>query len=148
MLEALPPGSSVVIDMKRVEVFDFSFAAEFFGRLLQRLPTEFPGRFLVAENLGAWTRPNLEAALAGLDLAMVARSGGNHELLGKVAETDRVTFDALLRSGGPATAPELAHDLGVNLTAMNERLAKLVRAGLIRRQEAAGRARFVYLPPA
>jgi STAS-like domain of unknown function (DUF4325)/Winged helix-turn-helix DNA-binding len=149
LLEAAAPGEVVTIDLRGVDVFDFSFAAEFFGRLLQRLPSEHPGRFLVIENVGPWTGPNLEATLTGLDLAAIARNvHGQYRLLGKVTETDRATFDALLGHGGKSTALELANGLGINLTAMNERLSKLVRTGVIRREDAPGRARFTYHTPA
>lgn len=148
LLERASPGEIVTIDVRGVEVFDFSFASELFGRLLQRMPTEYPGRFIVIENLGPWTHPNLEAALAGLDLAAIIRDErGQFRLLGKVTETDRQTFDALLARGGSSTATELATGLEVNLTAMNERLQKLVRSGLLRREDAPGRARFTYHSP-
>ena len=148
LLDDAEPSSIVTIDLQGVEVFDFSFAAEFFGRLLQRLPTEHPGRFLVVENVGPWTGPNLQATLDGLELAAIVRDeGGRYRLIGKVTETDRATFEALLALGGGSTAAELASGLDVNLTAMNERLQKLVGRGVLRREPAPGRARFTYHTP-
>lgn len=147
VLDETAPGDTVVIDMTGVEVFDFSFAGEFFGRLIQRLPTEYPGRFLLISNIGEWARLNLGASLDGLDLAAIVREDQGFVLAGKVAETDRVTFAALVTAGGQATAPQLADELGIGLTAMNERLTKLVRAGLVQRQDAPGRTRFTYTSP-
>lgn len=147
-LDRAQAGDVLIIDAKGVEVFDYSFAAEFFGRLLIRLPTEYPGRFLVVENLGQWTHQNLQAALRDLGLTMIERqSGGTYRLIGKVAEPDRATFEELARAGGLASATDLADRLGVNLTAMNERLAKLVRLGVVRRDDEAsssGRSRYHY----
>lgn len=148
LLDQAAPGEIVTVDLRGVDVFDFSFASELFGRLLQRLPSEHPGRFLVIDHLGPWTGPNLEAALIGLDLAAIVRDErGQYRLLGKVTETDRQTFDALLLRGGTATATDLAAGLDVNLTAMNERLQKLVRSGVLRREDAVGRTRFTYHTP-
>jgi len=148
LLESTEPGATVTIDLRGVDVFDFSFAAEFFGRLLQRLPTEHAGRFLVVEHIGPWTGPNLQATLEGLELAAIVRDEDDrYRLFGKVTETDRATFEALAARGGRSTAAELASGLHVNLTAMNERLQKLVGRGVLRREEAPGRARFTYHTP-
>jgi STAS-like domain of unknown function (DUF4325) len=140
-------GEVVVIDLDGVEVFDYSFAAELFGRLLQRLPIEYPGRFLVVEHLGESTRANLEPALEDLGLTMIELlPNGDFQLIGKAAEEDRITFRTIA-AGSVVSAPELADDLGIKLTTMNERLAKLVRLGVIRRDAASsgqGRSRYRY----
>src|SRR5271157_3360327 len=63
-------GDVLAIDLKGVEVFDFSFANEFFCRLAIRLPTDFVGRFLLVEGLNAYTEENLQIALESVGVQM------------------------------------------------------------------------------
>lgn len=147
MLEELHAGDVMVIDAQGVEVFDYSFANELFGKTLLSLAAEHPGRFLVVENLTTYTRENLAKALESLGLAIIERKGRKLHLLGKVHPADQETFDAIVRAKGPVTAGVLTEQLGVNLTAMNERLAKLARLALVRREKGAspaGREQYQY----
>jgi hypothetical protein len=146
-LEALPEGGVLVVDAKGVEVFDFSFANELFGKTLLRLPTEYPGRFVVVQGLTEYTRLNLAEALKSLGLAIIERKGTTPRLLGKIHPTDQQTFDAVRKAKDPASAAALAAKLDVGLTAMNERLSKLAKLGLVRRSNAvspAGREQYEY----
>jgi hypothetical protein len=146
-LAALAPGDALVIDLDGVEVFDFSFANEFFGKLLLRLPDEYPGRFVIVEHLTSYTRENLVRALEGLSLVIIERVSGKLSLLGKVHPVDKDTFLAVVRKKVSVTAKELQDQLEVNLTTVNERLSKLVALGLLRREKAmsrAGREQYTY----
>lgn len=146
-LTRIASGDTLVIDARDVEVFDYSFANELFGKTILSLPTEFPGRFVVVEHLSTYTRENLDQALASLGLVMMERRGKKISLLGKVHPADQATFDAILRARAAITAVTLAEQLQINLTAMNERLAKLTRLGLVRRERnlsTAGREQYVY----
>jgi hypothetical protein len=146
-LEALAPGDVLVLETQGVEVFDYSFAEELFGKLVVRLPRDYPGRFLVVEGLSTYTQENLARALESLGLLMIARHDGTLELLGKVHPTDQATFAALVQATGPVTAAELTPRLPVSLNAMNERLAKLTACGVVRRQKGvspAGREQYAY----
>lgn len=150
-LSLLPAGGTIVIDAKGVQVFDYSFANELFGRTLLALPREFPGRFVIVENLTTYTRENLDKALESLGLAMIERAGGTLHLLGKVHRVDEETFSVIQHQGGPVTASELTRALGLNPTAINERLSKLVSLALVGREKAtspAGREQYVYWAPA
>jgi hypothetical protein len=143
-------GDVVILDLDGVEAFDFSFANELFGKTLLTLPEEYPGRLLVVENLTEYTRENLKKALEGLQLAMIERHNEKPTLLGKVHQADAETFTALIRAKHPITAAELKDRLEVNLTAMNERLSKLSRLGLVIRKKsvsAAGREQYEYVVP-
>jgi len=147
LLRVSAEGDSVVIDAKGVEVFDYSFANELFGKTLMSLPNEYPGRFVIIENLTTYTAENLTKALESLSLAMIHRKGKRLELIGKVHPSDLETFAAITNAKAPATAVALKDQLAVNLTAMNERLSKLVGLGVIRRQKAvspAGREQYEY----
>lgn len=146
-LESLPDGGVLVIDATGVEVFDFSFANELFGKTLIRLSAEFPGRFVVVVGLKEYTRVNLNEALKSLGLTMIEKKGRSLQLIGKVHPTDQETFLAVTSAKRPVSASAIGEQLGVALTAMNERLAKLAKLGLVRRQpavSAAGREQYAY----
>ena len=150
ILDETEDGDTVVIDAKGVEVFDYSFANELFGRSLISLPGEYPGRFLIVENLSAYTQENLAKALEGLNLAMIERKGGKLHLLGKIHPADFETFEAIVKAGEPVTAATLKEKLGIALTAVNERLGKLAAWSVIRRTlgtSKAGRQQYVYSVP-
>ena len=135
LLEGARPGDIVVLDTEGVVGFDFSFAAELLLGPLSSLDKVRPGRFLVVENLNEVARENLTIALMLNDVAIVERAREGLRILGKVGSSDQETFDALADTGGQASAPELATQLGIALTATNERLVKLVRLGIVRRED-------------
>lgn len=147
LLSAASPGDVIVLDMKGVDAFDFSFANEFFGKTLLSLPRLYPQRFLVVQGLTAYTRENLVHALESLSLAMIERKGRVLSLIGKVHPADIATFEAVAAKRVPVTAATLAEVLAVGITAVNERLSKLTNLGLVRRRSgasAAGREQYEY----
>lgn len=147
VLGSLSAGDVLAIDASGVEVFDFSFAAELFGKTLSTLGVEYPGRFLVVEGLTDCARENLNQALEGLNLLMIERRADGHTLLGKVHPADAATFAEILASGEAVSTNSLSRKLEVNLTAMNERLSKLCSLGIVRREKsssASGREQYVY----
>jgi hypothetical protein len=146
ILETLDLGDVLVIDAAGVEVFDFSFADELFGKTLLTFGSQYPGRFLLVENLTNSTTENLVKALENLNLMVIERSKGKLGLLGKVHPADQETFGEVAGSGG-VSAAGLSKTLNVNPTAVNERLAKLTNLGLVRREKgssASGREQYVY----
>ena len=147
MLSVLLPGSRLVIDAAAVEIFDLSFAAELFGKTVLRLAHDYPGRFLVVENIKNDARENLEAALKQLDLAMIETVDGHPRLIGKYHPTDEETIEAIFTAGVPVTASDLRNLLDLTINAANERLNKLVQLGVVRRERGkspAGREQFLY----
>jgi hypothetical protein len=146
-LGSLSIGGTLVIDLGEVKVFDYSFANELFGKTMLSLAGEYPGRFVIVESLNEYTRENLSKALEGLGLAMIERQKGKLHLIGKVHPADQETFDAIASADSPISAGTLSKELGLNLTAMNERLTKLTELGLVRRDKvssAAGRQQYEY----
>jgi hypothetical protein len=146
-LEALQAGDVLVLDTQGVEVFDYSFADELFGRTLLTLPHEYPGRFVIVEGLSTYTAENLAKALEALGLMMIERREGRLQLIGKVHPAHQETFAAVVQARGAVTSTTLAKQLRVNLKAMNERLTKLTAGGVIRRETCpspAGRERYEY----
>jgi hypothetical protein len=151
ILESLSSGGVLTIDLKGIEAMDFSLASEVFGKLYRRLDTEYPGRVVLLTGLSGYLKRNLDAALAALGLmALVIRSAGSWELIGKFAETDRETL-AVLHDLKQATAPELAGALDIKLTTCNQRLKKLTEAGVVVRVRVSaptGGEQYVYHWPA
>src|SRR5947207_11503998 len=88
ILETMREGDVLAIDASGVEVFDFSFAAELFGKALSRLGVDYPGRFVIAEGLSEAARENLNQALEAASLIMIERHGNGYRLLGKVHPFD------------------------------------------------------------
>jgi DNA-binding HxlR family transcriptional regulator len=146
-LEDLASGDVLTIDAKGVEVFDYSFANELFGKTLFSLSHEHPGRFLIVENLTPYIRENLGKALESMGLAIIERKQKKLNLLGKVNALDEQTFQEIARAKGPVTSAFLKERLSINLNAANERLSKLTNLALIRRQSSvssAGREQYEY----
>ena len=149
-LGGLKPGEALVIDAHSVEVFDYSFANELFGKTLHSLQVEYPERFIIIENLTEYTRENLSKALESLGLAAIERENSKLHLLGKLHPADQDTFKEIASAKKPLSAVELKDKLGINLTAMNERLAKLTSLSLIRRTTGvseSGRKQYLYTAP-
>lgn len=147
ILETVGVGDVLVIDAAKIDAFDFSFAAELFGKALATMGSEYPGRFLIVENLNACTRENLDQALATSNLTIIERRQGELTLLGKVHPADQQTFAEIVGAGEAVSAGSLSKRLDVNLTAMNERLSKLAGLGVVRRERgssASGREQYVY----
>ena len=122
ILEKANEGDIIVLDLHGVDVFDFSFANELFGKTLLSVPAEFPGRFIMFEHLNPYTRENLINALEGMKLMAIYRTSGKYELIGKLHPADVETFNAIAQLRQPSTAARLAEMFRVNLTAMHERL--------------------------
>jgi len=147
LLEGADPGASVIIDADGVDVFDYSFANELFGKTLLSLPNEHPGRFLIVENLSPYTMENLDRALESLSLAMIERKGKKVNLIGKIHQAYLETFMLIAKAKEPMIANTVKDRLNINLTAANERLTKLVGMGLLRRERGtseAGREQYLY----
>jgi hypothetical protein len=147
LLETMRAGDVLVVDATDVDAFDFSFAAELFGKTLSTLAAEFPGRFVLVENPNDCTGENLGEALGSSNLVMIQRRHGEVSLLGKVHPADQQTFAEIIRTHDAVSAGTLSRRLEVNLTAMNERLSKLTNLGVVRREKTsstAGREQYVY----
>ncbi len=147
VLDTLGTGDVLVIDAAGVEAFDFSFATELFCKTLLTIGAEYPGRFLIVENLTECASENLEKALESLNVTIIERKRGKLMLVGKVHPTDQETFAEIVGAGDAVSAGALSRKLEVNLTAMNERLSKLTNLGVVRREKGSsgsGREQYVY----
>ncbi|MCH8799643.1 MAG: hypothetical protein IH963_01910 [Chloroflexi bacterium] len=148
-LITMPVGSLLEIDASGIEVFDYSFASELFAKLVMRLPIEFEGRCIAVTGLNPYPEENLDPALANSGVMMRVIEEKNHwHLIGKFSGVDRETLNALSLGEQPMSASGLAKILDINVTASNERLARLTRFGLLHRIPAgSGRVQFQYSFP-
>ena len=149
-LEAVPPGECLRIQLKQVETMDFSFSSEVFGRMYRSLPIVYPGRAVALANASDYLKGNLNAALEALGLmALTLKGARTWDIIGKVGETDRATLAAVAKRK-QATAPQIAEDLDIKLTACNQRLRKLADAGAVIRTKmsaSSGGEQYLYTWP-
>ena len=131
-LADLNDGEVLGLDMCDIEVMDFSFASEVIGKLLFRIPVEYPDRYLVLMNPSNYVMENLNAALEGMKLAALVVRNSSWEIIGKFGEVDIETLRQVFQAQS-TTASEMARQIGISITAMNNRLRKLVDLGLVRR---------------
>ena len=146
LLENLPEGASLRIHLKTVEAMDFSFMSEFLGTILGLWPNRYVGRALVLMDPSKYLVDNLDAGLKAVNVVALTAGARSWQLVGKTTATDRPTLEVVARLKR-ATAPEIAKDLGIQLTACNQRLRKLSEAGAIIRSKTAaptGGEQFVY----
>lgn len=146
-LQEMHPGDVLIIDLSGVQVFDVSFAAEFFLKTALNLQAVYKGLFVVLENLEEHCRETLVTKLEKENLIMLERVSGQLRLLGKVPPQYQETMNVIVRSNKPISSSILGETLGVNQNAMNERLKKLTNFSLIRRDKGvsqAGREEFLY----
>ena len=98
--------------------------------------------------LSDYTRENLNAALVHAGLMSVEADGKTVRLLGKFSPSDEETLRTLHNRKHPYTVRELADTLSIQVTAANERLSKLSRMAVLRRESArTGRTQQLFLAP-
>jgi len=127
-------GDIVMVDFTDVEVMDYSFSNEVFGKLLSRLPREHTGKHLALKNLNDYVKENLEPALRDLKLIALVIQGERWQLIGNAKNTDVETLRSL-EELGPADLASIAQKLGISVTACSNRLNKLAEQGLIKKLE-------------
>jgi hypothetical protein len=150
VLEQTVEGTSVIIALQGVEVMDYSFASEVFGKIIGGMSSLYPRRAVVLSEASGYVGENLAICLQSLGLmALAVEDSGVWELIGKVAETDRDTAKAIAQRKR-ASAAAIAKDLDIQVTTCNQRLRKLSESGIITRQRIGadgGGEQFEYLWP-
>jgi hypothetical protein len=141
-------GGFVLIDLKGVLGFDFSFGSGFFCKTIQALRLNKIEKLIAVANLTDDNRINLTKALESpLGLMMIEKQPHGLKLVGKVHPADQETFTQIAESRNGTTAAEIAKNLKLNLNTANERLAKLVDMKVILRDQdssEAGRVQYIY----
>ncbi|MGF1473072.1 MAG: winged helix-turn-helix domain-containing protein [Rubrobacteraceae bacterium] len=136
-LEELPPGGVLYVDIRGVDLMDYSFADEALGILVSRVANgEYGERYLVLVEEDRDLLENVEASLRQRSLAMtrVDEVGAQAGLVGEIPEHLAETLQAI-REAGSITNAELAKKLDLNHTACNNRATRLAKLGLIHRHK-------------
>ena len=136
-LEALPKGGVLYVDIRGVDLMDYSFADEALGILVSRVAGgEYGGRYLVLVEEDRDLLENVEASMRQRDLAMlrVDEIGSEPGLVGEIPEHLVETLEAI-QEAGSITNADLAKKLGLNHTACNNRATRLGKLGLIHRHK-------------
>lgn len=135
-LEELPKGGVLYVDIRGVELMDYSFADEAIGILVSRVAGgEYGERHLVLVEEDRDLLENVEASLLQRSLAMmrVDEVGGEPVLVGEIPEHLVETL-WVIQEKGSITNADLAKVLDLNHTACNNRATRLAKLGLIHRQ--------------
>lgn len=136
-LETLPKGGVLYVDIRGVDLMDYSFADEAVGILASRVANgEYDERYLVLVEEDRDLLENVEASLRQRDLAMIRvdEVGSEPGLVGEIPEHLVETLEAI-QEAGSITNADLAKKLGLNHTACNNRATRLGKLGLIHRHK-------------
>ena len=137
VLESLAGGGVLYVDVRGVELMDYSFADEALGILASRVAAgEYGDRRVVLVEEDRELLENIEASLRQRSLAMIRvdEPGATPEIVGEVPEHLVETLQAIYDAGSISNA-DLAARLGVNHTACNNRATRLFKLGLIHRRK-------------
>ncbi len=135
LLRSLPEDGQVRVSLEGLDVLSTSFADEFIGRTLHQLTIgEFGARTMILETPALDLADGIDVKLAQRQLAMLCLSNDSWHLIGThtpaMTETLRLIIDK-----GQTTAKELAGELGLQMNACVNRVARLAKLHLIRREQ-------------
>jgi len=135
VLDKSSAGDAIVIDCKTLRAFDASFVAAF---------------SLLVSGLNEYTRLDVDLVLKEIGLMLVeVVSGKRTSLLGKYSSSDQQTLEFMMDQTEPLSVREFADRLKINATAANERLSKLAKMAILRRQSTTGgRTQQLFAAPA
>ncbi|CAN5755172.1 hypothetical protein BH23ACT11_BH23ACT11_28740 [soil metagenome] len=134
-LEALPKGGVLYVDIRDVELMDYSFADEALGILVSRVANgEYGERHLVLVEEDRDLLENVEVSLQQRSLAMIRvdEVGAEPALVGEIPDHLVETLQTIQEKGSITNA-DLAKVLDLNHTACNNRATRLAKLGLIHR---------------
>ena len=135
LLQSLPDGGQVRVSLAGMDVLSTSFSDELIGRTLGLLAQgEFGDRTLILESPALDLADGIDVKLAQRQLAMLCLVEGAWHLIG--ARTPAMTETlGLIIDKGQTTAKELAGALGLQMNACVNRVARLAKLHLIRREQ-------------
>jgi hypothetical protein len=135
-LRLLPDGGQLRIDLEGLDVLSTSFADEVIGKAVDRLTQgEFGERSLVLVSPSLELADGVDAKLAQRQLAMLCLTeDGTWHLLGAHTPAMHETL-ALILEKRKTTTRELAEKLDLQMNACVNRVARLAKLHLIRREE-------------
>lgn len=132
-LASVPDDGQVRVLLEGLEVLSTSFADELVGKTLQQLADGAWGdRSLVLVSPSMELADGLDAKLIQRQLAMLCLTEERWRLIGAYTEPMLETLTRIIAKQ-QTTAKELAEELGLQMNACVNRVAKLARMHLIRR---------------
>lgn len=135
LLHSLPEDGQVRVCLDGIDVLSTSFADEVIGRTLHLLTLgEFGDRTMVLETPVMDLADGIDAKLAQRQLAMLCLSEGTWHLLGARTPAMADTLRLIIEKGR-TTAKELAGELDLQMNACVNRVARLAKLHLIRREQ-------------
>ena len=135
LFRSLPDGAQVRISLDGLEVLSTSFADELVGKAYQRVVDgEFGDRTMVLDTPALELAEGIDVKLAQRKLAMLCLHDGRWRLIGFHTPALSETLDRILEKNR-TTARELADELGLQMSACVNRVARLAELRLIRRRK-------------
>ena len=135
LLRSLPDAGQVRISLEGIDVLSTSFSDELIGRALHALTLgEFGDRTLILETPALDLADGIDVKLAQRQLAMLCLVEGSWHLIGAQTPAMAETL-GLIIDKGQTTAKELAGALGLQMNACVNRVARLAKLHLIRREQ-------------
>ncbi|GBD38169.1 hypothetical protein HRbin37_00414 [bacterium HR37] len=134
-IEKLPEGGTLIVNLRGVKVLSGSFADEAVVIPYQRLVSgEYGEKNMLIECSNREVLEDLEAKLERRKLAMLGLGKDSQwYVIGNLNKYLQETLEEIVKSK-KVTAGELAQKLGISVTNCNNRLSKLYRLGLIKRE--------------
>ena len=134
-LDSLPPDGQLTISLQGIDVLSGSFADEVIGKTYQALVEgNHKDRSMLILTPSMDLTDDLSHKLERRKLAMLCLSDGKWHLIG--AHTPSLTETlGLIIDKRQTTAKELAAELGVQMNACVNRVARLAKLHLIRREQ-------------
>jgi len=135
LLQSLPDDGQVRVSLEGIDVLSTSFADELIGRTLNPLTTgEFGNRTLILETPMLDLADGVDAKLAQRQLAMLCLVDDAWHLIGTHTPALVETL-GLIIDKGHTTTRELTEELGLQINACVNRVARLAKLHLIRREQ-------------
>jgi hypothetical protein len=135
LLCSLPDTGQVRLSLEGIDVLSTSFADELIGKTLHQLTIgELGDRTLILETPVLDLADGIDAKLAQRQLAMLCLTNDSWHLVGAHTQAMSETL-GLIIDRGQTTAKELAGELGLQMNACVNRVARLAKLHLIRREQ-------------
>ncbi len=135
LLRTLPEDGQVRISLDGIDVLSTSFADELIGKTLQDVTAgAFGERSLILETPSLDLADGIDAKLRQRQLVMLCLQGNGWHLLGAETPAIRETL-AWIIDKGRTTTKELSGELGLQMNACVNRVARLAKLHLIRREQ-------------
>ncbi len=135
LLGDLPEDGQVRVSLDGVDVLSTSFADELVGKVLHQLTMgKFGNRSMILETPSLELADGLDAKLAQRQLVMLCVKGDSWHLIGAHTPAIRETLGWIIDKRR-TTTKELSGELGLQMNACVNRVARLAKLHLIRREQ-------------